>query len=286
MAHAWGVDYIEPDLVMTKDNHLVIVHDIHIGSTTNVAKVFPSRKRKDGMYYAIDFTLKELKKLRVNERYNKTTGTTFYPKRFPYGESKFEIPTFEEFIELVRGLNKSTGRNIGMIPEIKHPEFHQREKKDIAAATVKVLEKYDLNRKDSNVIIQCFYPPTLKRLKSELGLKVPLVFLVAENDWMESSADYNYYKTEAGIKEISKYADILGPWIYQILKLDETGKVASTNLVAMAHKYNMKVIPYTHRIDELPPFVQDHKQLLELLFKDEKIDGIFSDFADTVIQFL
>lgn len=286
MAHAWQVDYIEPDLVVTKDDRLVVLHDIHIDTTTNVAQVFPRRNRKDGRFYAVDFTLRELKQLQVQERVDLATGKRVFPQRFPLKVAAFKIPTFEEFIELVQGLNQTTGRNIGIYPELKSPEFHHKQNKDIAKLAVAVLERYDLNRPDAKVIVQCFYPPTLKRLKNDFNLQVPLVFLIAENDWNESSVDYDYYKTDKGLKEVAQYADGIGPYLGQLIEYDEDNKPKPTKLVALAKKHNLKVHPYTHRLDQLPLGFEDHRALLDFLFNRMEVDGVFSDFADTVMIYL
>ena len=100
----------------------------------------------DGKYYAIDFTLKQLKMLTVNDSVDPKTGKLSYPPRFPLRSSKFHIPTLGEYIELVQGLNKTRKKDIGIYPELKAPEFHTSEGKDIAAIVLKVLEKYDYNR--------------------------------------------------------------------------------------------------------------------------------------------
>ncbi len=283
MAHSWGVDYIEPDLVMTKDNQLVILHDPHLDTTTNVKKIYPKRARKDGRFYAVDFTLKEIKKLRVNERKDHITGKVVFPQRFPLKKSRFEVPTLEEFIELVQGLNKSSRKKIGIYPEIKNPEFHQKEGKDITKATINILRKYGYE-KNGQAIIQCFYPPSLKRLKNEFKTKIPLILLIADNSWNESSIDYNSILTKKGIKEVSTYAFGIGPWIPQILK-KEGQSYSITNLVSWAHKYGLKVHPYTHRKDDLPSFIKNEEQLFNVLIKKVGIDGIFSDFADRVLRY-
>lgn len=267
LAHSFNVDYIEPDLVMTKDDQLVILHDIHLDKTTNVARIFPKRKRKDGQYYAIDFTLKELKKLKVHERLK--------GKRFPNKKAKFEIPTFKEFIELIQGLNKTRNKKIGIIPEIKSPEFHMKAGKDITKKTLMVLAQYGYD-KNEMTIIQCFHAPTLKRIKFEFKSKISLFQLIAENSWNETSTDYELMMTEKGIREVSTYADGIGPWYPQ---LDQKP------LVKWAHQNNLKVIPYTHRVDDLP-FATSNEAFLNKLFIDQKIDGIFSDFSDTVMTYL
>ena len=191
LAHSFGVDYIEPDLVLTKDNYLIVMHDIYLDTTTDVKRKFPHEKRKDGRYYAIDFTLKQIKKLKVYERAKIATGERYFEGRFPHRTSKFEVPTFPEFIELVQGLNLTRKKNIGIYPEIKHPSFHLRHKKDITKIFMKSIRQYGLDNRNSNIFIQSFYPKTLMRLKKEFKTKVKLVQLIADNSWGEAPVDYN-----------------------------------------------------------------------------------------------
>ena len=129
MAHAMGADFIEQDLVLTRDNRLVVLHDLYLDAVTDVARVFPDRGRPDGHFYAIDFTLAELRRLALTERLVIEDGRSQprFPGRFPPGQSSFRISTFEEEIELIQGLNRSTGRNVGLYPEIKSPAFHRHE---------------------------------------------------------------------------------------------------------------------------------------------------------------
>tara|TARA_Y100000768_G_scaffold389019_1_gene390427 strand:- start:22382 stop:23320 length:939 start_codon:yes stop_codon:yes gene_type:complete len=277
MAYSFGVDFIEPDLVVTKDNHLVVLHDVHIDSTTNVASLFPEKKRKDGRFYAVDFTLFELKQLRVNERTNLKTQQSVFSKRFPQDKSSFRIPSFQEFIELIQGLNQSMGKDIGIYPEMKSPEFHAKEGKDIAKLTFKILEKYGYNSEKANIYVQCFYPPTLKRLKNEFKAKFPLIQLIAEQSWNESSANYQQMQTKAGIKEIASYADGIGPYVQQLIKNEE--------MVKWAHAYGLKVHAYTHRSDALPEGMKTDKEFFQYFFGKLNIDGIFSDFSDRALPY-
>lgn len=280
MAHAWGVDYIELDLVMTKDNQLVILHDPHLDTTTNVKELFPKRNRPDGRFYTIDFTLDEIKKLSVFERIRIEQGVSYYPQRFPLKKSHFEVPTMQEFIELVQGLNLTTGKSVGIYPEIKNPEFHEKEGKDITSAVMDVLKKYGYEE-NGQAIIQCFYPPTLKRLKNEFKTKIPLVLLIAENSWNESSVDYQKILTRQGIAEVATYAYGIGPWIPHLIKEDGT----SSSVVEWAHEFGLKVHPYTHRQEEIPSPFKNENDFLDTLIIKNKVDGLFSDFADKIIKY-
>ena len=126
MAYAMNPDYIEQDLVLSKDNVPIVIHDIYLGDVTDVAKKYPERARKDGKYYVIDFTFDELRTLEVTERSFTKMGKQIYPNRFPKGKSSFQLHSFQQEIELIQGLNYSTKQNIGIYPEIKNPAFHHR----------------------------------------------------------------------------------------------------------------------------------------------------------------
>jgi glycerophosphoryl diester phosphodiesterase len=285
MAHSWGVDYIEPDIVITRDSQAVVLHDIHIDTTTDVARKFPKRKRADGRYYAVDFSLAEIKTLNVGERINLKTGTKVFPKRFDLNLSEFKVPTLEEFIELVQGLNKTRAVNIGIYPELKSPEFHLKSGKDIAKIVFPILEQYGYNKRGAKIYVQCFYPPTLKRLRFEFRAKMPLIALIAENDWEESSVDYNKLRTEEGIESLAKYVDGIGPYLNHLYQISASGKAIKTRLVEFAHKYKLKVHPYTHRIDSLPNKFNNSKELFSFLYGEVGVDGIFSDFGDVALKY-
>jgi glycerophosphoryl diester phosphodiesterase len=281
-AFALGADFIEPDLVITKDNQVIVMHDTHLDTTTNVAQVFPQKKRKDGRYYVIDFTLKEIKQLRVFERINLKSRKAVYSKRFPIKNSKFEVPTFREFIELIQGLEKSTGRKVGIYPEIKAPEFHKKYKKPIVRKTIQLLKEYGYDKKLDQVFLQCFEPKTLKDLKFKYKVPYPLVQLIAENSWNETSADYEKMKTSEGVKDIASYASGVGPWINQLV--DETGR--KSDFFKFLKKSGLKIHPYTVRKDQLQPFASNIDEVFKVLFEHLKVDGAFTDFPDLGLKYL
>ncbi|WP_024655555.1 glycerophosphodiester phosphodiesterase [Borrelia hispanica] len=280
-AHALGADYIEQDIVLTKDDIPIVMHDPELDTTTNVAKLFPGRARENGKYYSVDFTLAEIKSLSLSERFDPETQQTIYPNRFPATEYDFKIPTLEEEIKFIQGLNKSTGKNIGIYPEIKKPLWHKQQGKDISKIVIEILNKYGYKSKEDKIYLQTFDFDEVKRIREELGYQGKLIMLIGENDWEEAPTDYEYIKSEEGMAEVAKYADGIGPWIPQIII---NGQI--TGLTSLAHKYNMQVHPYTFRIDALPSYVTDPNELLELLFVKAKVDGLFTDFIDTLIKFM
>ncbi len=276
MAYSWDIDYIEPDLVMTKDNQLIVMHDPHLDTTTNVKNIFPDRAREDGRFYAIDFTLNEIKQLNVHERINLKTGEAVFPGRFPVGRSHFEVPSFIEYIELIQGLNKSTGKKIGIIPEIKAPEFHAQENKDIVSKTLFILKSYGYED-NGQAIIQCFEPNTLKSIKNKTN--IPLLQLIAVNEWGESSADYDKMLTDDGLKEIATYAQYLGPYLPQLYEV-KNDRAFKNTVMTMAHKYELKVAPYTIRDDAILKPFKDKKEMMSFVLEELEVDGLFSDFGD------
>lgn len=303
MAYAQGADYLEQDLVMTKDDRLVVLHDHYLDRVTDVAKRFPDRARKDGRYYAIDFTLAEIKSLKFTEGFDIVDGKPVqtYPGRFPMGKSDFRVHTFEEEIEFVQGLNHSTGKNIGIYPEIKAPWFHHQEGKDIAAKTLEVLKHYGYTGKQDKVYLQCFDAAELKRIKNELepkmGMDLNLVQLIAYTDWNETQEkqpdgkwvnySYDWMFKPGAMKQIAQYADGIGPDYHMLVEQASTkGNIKLTDMVTEAHASKLTVHPYTVRADALPDYVSDVNQLYDVLYNKAGVDGLFTDFPDKAVLFL
>jgi glycerophosphoryl diester phosphodiesterase len=280
LAYALGADFIEQDLVVTKDSKLIVLHDIHLETVTNVEQIFPSRKREDGRYYALDFTLAELKTLNVHERQDANNKQVF-PNRYQ-GKGTFHIATFEEQIELIQQLNRQFNKTTGFYPEVKSPAWHKQQGVDISQLVMAVLRKHELDDEDKAIYVQCFDFAETQRLRNDLGAKVKLIQLIGENDWQESPTDYDFLKTPAGLKAIAKVAQGVGPWIPQLVDLKT---MQPTGFVEQAHIAGLQVHPYTFRKDALPENI-NAQQTLQLLFKDLKVDGLFTDFTDTVVTYL
>lgn len=296
-------DYLEQDLVMTKDNHLVVIHDHFLDGLTDVAQKFPGRARQDGKYYVMDFTLDEIRSLRMTENFKTENGNqvAVYPKRFPLWQGNFRIHTFEEELQFIRGLEKSTGKTIGIYPEIKAPWLHHKEGKDIARATLEVLKKYGYTGKKDAVYLQTFDFNELKRMKQQLmpqmGMDVKLVQLVAYTDWKETEErrngqwvnySYDWMFKPGAMKEVARYADGVGPAWYMLLdeKQSKRGRIVTTPLAADIQTTQMQLHPYTVRKDALPPYVANIEEMYAALFQQTGADGIFTDFPDTLSAYL
>ncbi len=283
LAHAQGADYLEQDLVLSKDNVPVVLHDIHVDTTTDVAKKFPDRKRADGRYYALDFTVAELKQLRAAERFNAKTGAPVYPKRYPSAASPsaFQISTLEEELQLIQGLNRSTGRVAGIYPELKQPKWHREQGRDISAAVLPILARYGYATKADACFLQCFELTEVRRLRGELGWKGNLIMLIDGKAKNDDGTDHNALCTAAGVKELATLVDGIGPPLNRLVAWAAPGAPAkTTELVALAHAAKLAVHPYTVRLDDLPKNCPSADALHAVLFGELKVDGVFTDFPD------
>jgi glycerophosphoryl diester phosphodiesterase len=286
MAYGLGADFLEQDLVLTKDDVPVVLHDIYLDTVTDVATRFPAKKRADGRFYALDLTLAELKQLRVSERFNAKTGKPVFGKRFPSGQSEFRVSTLEEELQLIQGLNKSSGRNVGIYPEIKQPKWHREQGHDISKIVLPILMRYGYATKQDACFLQCFELTEVKRIRGELGWKGRIVVLLNARGKEVDGVDHDALCTAAGIKEIAQIADGIGPAIGRIVTWSAAAEAKLSDLVMLAHGAGLVVHPYTIRVDELPKNCPSVEALNSALFRSAKADGVFSDFTDQTLAWL
>ena len=289
MAYAMGADYIEQDVVMTRDDVLIVLHDITLDRTTDVAEQFPDRARADGRYYAIDFNLAEIRQLKVSERFGIDNGrkVQVFANRFPMESANFRVPTLQEEIELIQGLNRSSGKDIGIYPEIKGPEFHRQQGKDISTAVVEMLKQYGYTSKQDKVFLQTFSFTELRLIKQEIlpaaGIELKLIQLI-------DSADTDPWMFEAdGMNRLADFADGIGPEKSLVIASDSSrNNIKQTQLVARAHAAGLQVHPYTYRADsgQVPDYARSFEDLLELHYIEAGVDGLFTDFTDKAVDFL
>lgn len=277
-AHALGADYIEQDVVLSKDDVLVVIHDIHLDTTTDVATRFPGRARADGRFYAIDFTWAELVTLNVRERFNPQTGQAVFPDRFPTKGGAFRLCTFDEQVNLIAGLNHSTGRQTGIYVEFKEPAFHATEGKDLGRVLLAALTKHGYTRADQSVFVQCFDPAALRRLRTELKTELKLVQLTG------GGPEYAALLTPEGLRDLATWAQGIGPSLGQVFAPNPAGAPQLTSLVRDAQAAGLVVHPYTFRRDALPKGVTEIGALLDLFIHQAKVDGLFIDQPDVGVQ--
>lgn len=305
LAITMGADYVEPDLVMTKDGKLIARHDSELSQTTDVAHLteFANRKRTqtiDGVdvtgWFTEDFTLAEIKALRAIERIpNNRPGNARM-------NGAFTIPTFQEIIDLVKGLQNSQHRQIGIYPEIKHSTHFKRLGLPMEQLVVDTFHRNGYNEPEAPVYIQSFEVNNLKELKNLTALRLLQLY---ESDKLKQPYDqvvlgtgltYGDMATLGGLKEVAKYAAAAGPDKGYIIPRDAENRLSTpTSFVADAHMVGLKVHPYTFRAENvfLPAeFRSDDKSESAIGdLSDELrayiatgIDGLFSDQPDVAVR--
>ena len=304
LAARMGADFIEPDLVSTKDGVLVARHENEISTTTDVAEreEFADRQTTrtiDGVeltgWFTEDFTLEELRTLRAVERLpDLREENTLY-------DGLYQVPTFTEVLELRARLSEELGREIGVYPETKHPTYFDGIDLSLEEPLVAALEEAGLDEEDSPVFVQSFETANLREL-AEDGLEVPLVQLLsatgAPYDLVAAGEDTTYadLSSAEGLEGVAEYASGVGPEKAQVVPRtadDELGE--PTSFVDDAHDAGLLVHPYTFRNENsfLPAELRegegqaedldDYGRALEeqRIFLELGVDGLFTDNPDT-----
>ncbi|TKB05088.1 glycerophosphodiester phosphodiesterase [Alteromonas portus] len=283
LAFSLRPDFIEQDVVITKDDIPVVLHDIHLETVTNVEDVFPARHRDDGRFYARDFTLEELRQLRVHERAN-SDGKQVFKDRYRGTHANFKVATLNEHFELISELNRQFGTSVGVYPEVKSPAFHIKEGIDASKIVVDALNAYGFGGESGNSYLQCFDFNEVKRIRETLGYKGKIVMLIGENDWGESDTDYDWLRTQEGMQQVALYADGIGPWLGHLLDNEAMaqGKIEAATWINYAHENNLTIHPYTYRHDALPAGMSS-QQVLDVLHNVVDADGVFTDHLVPVL---
>lgn len=288
MAHAMGADYIEQDVVLTRDGVAIVFHDLYLDAMTDVSSRFEGRARADGRHYVIDFSHAEIRSLALHERVQPEDGKQRYPRRFPASSRIFRIPTLVDELQLLQGLNQATGRRVGVYVELKNPRWHSDHGQDIVGTVLPLLHRFGYRDASDRAFLQSFDAATLRRIRQEDLSRLPLIQLIGENRWWpDADTDYDYLKTVDGLEQIKTYAAGIGPWYRQILLgIDPSGNPRYSRLVDHARAAGLKVHTYTLRADTLPEGVGDFDTLLGYLLVEKRVDGVFTDHPDRVRRFV
>jgi glycerophosphoryl diester phosphodiesterase len=295
-----GADFIEPDLVSTKDRVLVARHENEISGTTDVASRLEFANRRttkviDGVTYTgwftEDFTLAELKTLRAIERIPQLR-----PSNVAFN-GLYQVPTLQEVIDLAKR------EGVGVYPETKHPTYHDSIGLSLEEPLVRTLRSNRLDKPNADVFVQSFEVSNLQELAREL--RVPIVQLTSATgrpyDFTAKGDPRTYadLTTPGGLRWVARYADGLGPEKNQIVPRDAQNRLlAPTSLVDDAHRAGLQVHPYTFR-PENSFLAADHREgdpaspeylrargnqpaELKLFFK-LGVDGVFADNPDTAV---
>lgn len=297
LAIEMGADYIEPDLVATRDGQLIARHEPLLDETTDVKShpQFADRrttKLLDGKsvtgFFASDFTLAEIKQLRAVQP---------NPARSKEYDGRFEIPTFEEILDLAERELARRGRTIGIYPETKHPSFHLALDLPLEERLLDALQRRKLDRPDGPVFIQSFESANLQYLHTKT--KLPLVQLLDDGALQYDAAgrrligvkipqygDKRGGKPPQSLEDVAKYANAIGPWKRQIMRDVGAPQLLQTTVIEQAHAAGLRVHTYTFRSEPatLAPEYRNDPQLEFRQFYALGIDGVFTDFPDAALK--
>jgi glycerophosphoryl diester phosphodiesterase len=295
LAARMGADFIEPDLVSTRDGVLVARHEPEIGGTTDVADrpEFAGRRRTvllDGVsttgWFTHDFTLAELRTLRAVERLPEVRQrNTIY-------DGLFQVPTFQEILDLRVRLSGELDRQVGVYPETKHPTYFRALGLDLETPLARILRQGGLDGPDAPVFVQSFEADNLRALRDEHQVRVPLIFLTeAAGAPFGDPRGYADYTTPAGLRGLATFVTGIGPDKHQVIPRRADGTLgAPTCLVADAHEAGLAVHPYTFRAENrfLPadyavttdPNAYGRAIDEQVAYLRTGIDGLFTDQSD------
>jgi len=291
LAMELGADYVEPDLVSTRDGVLVARHESEISRTTDVAlqPAFANRfttKIVHGLpvrgWFTEDFTLDELKTLRVKERMPRVRTRN---RRY---DGLFDIPTFDEVLDLVDTQSRHRGEVIGVCPEIKRPSYFESIGLGLETPLVASLKRHHLNRPNAQVLVQSFEAGSLRRLRERV--RVPLVQLVQ----LVGAPAPHERLSPPRMREIATYADALGAAKDLVLPRDGGGRLSGTSdLVGVAHEAGLGVLVWTLRHENRfmardfrssqGPSAKGDPVAEHTAFFDAGVDGVFTDNPDTAV---
>ncbi|MDA3042942.1 MULTISPECIES: glycerophosphodiester phosphodiesterase family protein [unclassified Campylobacter] len=302
LAFGLGADFLEQDLYLSSDNHLIVAHEFE--RVSDVHTKYPHKMRDTnqttppvefkelrsvGVEYInhkfaiFDFTLDEIKSLNVTSEFQKEKpDTPRFKDRFPLHKSNFRFHTFEEELEFIRGLEKSTGKKIGIYPEIKMPYFFHKRGKDISLQVLQTLKKYGYKDKNDLIYLQVFDFNELKRIKTELmpklGMDLPLVFLIDG-----CVGEFKNYKNKfcTNIDEVLKYTDNFGVGLASLIDFKQK---KPTEFAKKLMEKNVKIHAWTLRKDALPKGVNNVNEMLDLL-SSIGVSGVFTEFINDAVEY-
>ena len=271
LAHGMGADFLEQDVIATRDGIAIVFHDLTLDATTDVVERFPGRARSDGQHYCIDFDLAELRQLRILERIDLGTGQLHYPDRFPRNAAVFKIVTLAEELDFIRGLNASTGREAGIYTEIKDPAWHYEQGVDLSSLVLDALDRAGYLEAGQPAFLQCFDAQELQKLRERLGPGLAMIQLLGDR-----------LPAPAVLDGIAEYAQGIGPSLKAVLR----SSANEPQGLSAVREAGLLVHPYTVRADDLPSGYRQLDELLDTLIGELGVDGLFTDFPDRVHEYL
>lgn len=268
LAQKMGADWLEADIVATKDHQLILSHDLWLEKTTNIAQIFPSRRRADTHFYALDFSLAQLRTLTMRPRVADKGAQLEHPQRI-IDISGARITTLSELLSLKNGSG-------GFYLEPKSPRWHRKNGVDVSKMMLAILAQSKIPK--GRVWLECFDPGELKRLRFQLRSPFRQTQLIGENketfDPDGEEFDFDAMRTPKGLQVVKGYADAIGPRINFVI-------APFSSLVARAHGIGLQVHPYVLETDRVG-FNGFLTKKWVRTFESQNIEAIFTDQPDVV----
>ena len=290
MAVAMDADIIKIDTILTSDNEVIVLGSPYLDKATNVLEVFPDRMRDDGLYYALDFTLEEIRQLTLHDP----------AKRFPREiKPGFTIPTLEEELSLIKTLNKSLGKNSLIAIEIKQAWLHHKEGKDPSKPVLSLLKKYGYTGKTNISFLLSYDSKELKRIRKqllpEMEMQIKLVQLIESNEGQETKTDewgewssynYDWMFSKSGLRSLAVSVAAIG--LPKDMLVDAKGKLLLDDFVKNAQLLGTMVFTFPVEKDEQlrVPFLNTFDEELEFFYFTAGVDGIITDFCKDALHYL
>ncbi len=283
---ATNINFLKLPVVITGDDQLLVFPSLTLNSSTNVAKLFPDRKRRDDNYYVADFTLREIRQLDLFD----TSATTKY-------DFHTTIPSLQEELGLIRTLELQFKKPVKLAIEIKYPWFYRALNKNISSLLLETIQKYGYGTGSDTLYLQSFDPEELQRIHNILlpaqNIDIPLIQLVGLNDGQETRQlhgatwdpyNYDWLFTHMGLRMVASYATAIA--LPADLLFDKKGRIRLGNYIKDLHNYGLRLFIYSPQNKQQRLIAKTLPALLDLYFLQAHIDGLYTASFNDVHQYL
>lgn len=290
LAIASGVEIIKFDVVLSSDNQLLILKSADITENTNVADIFPERAREDERYYTFDFTLEEIKKLRLLDPELKNPATL---------TSLFTIHSLEEELAFITTLNTNYEKNNTVAIELRKPWLHRKEGKDITRPLLNLLEQFGYGESQNEAFIFSYDAVELQRIRKELlpeiGMAVQLVQLIEFNDGEETkteewgewiSYNYDWMFSKSGMRALNSSVAAIG--LPKEMISSPEGVLLLPDFISTAHQLGTMIFTFSVEKDEVTrmPFADSFEEELEFFYFTANVDAVVTTYCKDTLHYL
>jgi glycerophosphoryl diester phosphodiesterase len=273
-----GADFLEQDVVASRDGELVVLHDLWLDEISDVAVRYPTRKRADEHFYVIDFDWAELETLRLTERKPVPLGAANQRNRFSVDLPIFRITRLADELQLIRELNALTRGSTGIYPEIKQPAFHRLHGVDLSRAVLELLDSLGYALDGKQTFLQCFDEREMERLYGELGSSRGLIQLL-------NPAQISAFDTDsAAIASVARRTQGLGlPYDCLLSSESKAGALVAADRAVALKSAGLELHPYTFRADQDVAPARSFAALIGFFARELRVDALFTDHPDQAL---